>query len=674
MITDSDRFSYQKSAYERPTFPYVCGRACAFGKPCSRGPNFDGSCGGTTECRPFRNGDRWECRRPPSAGGPCQDGPLPDGSCCQSHPPCKPRPSLRRRRQQISWLVATFVVAIIGAFLHFSPDSFVGEKAVLSSISPGALSGAHSNFALEEKGCAACHENHGKGVVAWANAFVTNQSVGESCVDCHSFGGAPTSPHNATFTAAAGSAFAADSPSADLKTDCVMCHTEHKGQEANIAPMRDAQCNSCHVQSIKSFGKDHPAFGDRFPHDMRPAIAFDHTSHFSKHFPEKLPEGETRGCVDCHQIEKAGLTVPPGSFDENCASCHLSGIVDRRLALVNVPYMEEDPFDPDAVAEFCAPTPEEVELLREAAATGELEELEPDEYFYEDNGDNVPAALALALGVANDDPDGYLDAIGALYPELAETGVDAIFDRIDALPGDHRTSMMLAGLDGELLRQAACAWMQKIEHETPSDVRGGGWSSDGLAVTYQPSGHADPVARAWFDFAINAEQAAEAADADDLVIEQAAALSDLLTSEYGLGNCTKCHAVTQVTDTGSEAAENIAGLKVEWGYQSVNDRPYVEYDHRPHVNLLGPGTLCTTCHKQDLQAEFAASYRQHDATKFAPGFLPVSQETCTQCHTAGKVRQDCQLCHEYHLEPGFNRTMGFQHQARGKPETGREGG
>lgn len=674
MITDSDRFSYQKSAYERPTFPFVCGRACEFGKPCSRGPNFNGTCGGTTECQPFQNGDRWECRRAPSAGGPCQDGPLPDGTCCQSHPPCKPRPSLRRRRQQISWLMAAFVISVIAAFLHFTPGSFVGEKSALSSILPGALSGAHSNFALEEKGCQACHENHGKGVVAWANAFVTNQSVGESCVDCHSFGGSAVSPHNATFTAAAGASFSTSSPSADMKTDCVMCHTEHKGEAANIATMKDAQCNSCHVESIKAFGKDHPEFSDRYPHERRPAIAFDHVSHFAKHFPEKLPAGETRGCVDCHQIEKAGLTVPPGSFDQNCASCHLNGITDRKLAILNVPYMEEDPFDGDVVAEFCAPTPEEIELLREAAQSGDLEELEPDEFFYEDNGDNLPAALALALGVAADDPDGYLDAIGALYPELAESGVDTLMARLDAVPGKHDIPAMLAGLDGELLRQAACAWMQKVEYESPSDVPGGGWSSDGLSVMYQPNGHADPVARAWFDFAINAERDAVAADADDVVVEQAAALGGLLTSESGLGNCTKCHAVTEVTDKGGDQGDTANGLLVEWGYQPVNDRPYVKYDHKPHVNLLGPGTLCETCHKQNPEAAFAASYKQNDATKFAPGFLPVAQETCSQCHTEGRVKQDCQLCHEYHLEPGFNRTMGFQHQAQSVKDTGREGG
>ncbi|PJK30987.1 hypothetical protein CVT23_03740 [Minwuia thermotolerans] len=672
MITDSDRYSYQKSTYERPTFPYVCGRACSFGQPCPNGPNFDGSCGGTTECTPFRNGDRWECRRSPSAGGPCADGPMPDGTCCMQHPPCTPQPSLRRRRFRISTLVAILVVAAIFAVLRFEPSAFQGDQANLSSLMPGPLSRAHSNFALEETGCTSCHEAHGKGVIAWAEAFVTHQTVGESCTDCHAFGGPATTAHNAVFDGGGG--FATDSPSAETRTDCVMCHTEHKGKDANIAPMKDAQCNSCHQSTVSSFSRDHPAFAAGFPHDRRGSIQFNHVNHFSQYFPKELAEDKQPTCVTCHDVQRAGLDVPPGSFEQNCASCHLEGITDRSLRLITLPYLEEDPFDMDQVAEVCGPTPDQVEFLRARAEGGDPDEVEFDEYFYEDWGDYLSPPMALMLGAPPDDNYEYNEPVGEFFMALAESGLEPMVERLEAVPGDARPERLLAGLDGELLRRAACAWMQKMEYEAPSELTGGGWQSEGVSVSYRPTGHADPIARAWFDFAVNAPRAAEAAGADEIVIEQAELLQTTLLGDTGLGNCAKCHAVTEVTDKSGEGGEDAAKLMVEWGYQPVEDRPYVQYDHGPHVNLLGPGTLCATCHKLNPEADYAASFKHFDATDFAPGFKPIGKETCTQCHTEAKVRQDCQLCHEYHLEPGFIRTMGFQQTAQEPERPGQDGG
>jgi hypothetical protein len=667
MITDQDRFSYQKSAYERPTFPYVCGRACSFGKPCPNGPNFSGSCGGTSECTPFRNGDRWECRRATSAGGACEDGPRPDGSCCMQHPPCTPRPSLRRRRQRISWLVAIFCVAAVLAFLQFQPEAFQGDRANASSIMPGQLSGAHSNFALADKGCAACHEAHGKGVVAWAKAFVTSQNVGDNCISCHAFGGPESTPHNATFDNAM---FKADSPSADMKTDCVMCHTEHKGENANIAPMKDAQCNSCHQTTVASFSSGHPEFGDKYPHAQRGAVQFDHVKHFGEHFPKENAE---RTCVDCHDTKRAGLTVPAGSFEQNCASCHEEGITDRTLTLITLPFMEEDPFDAEAVSETCGLTVEQAEYLAALAEGEEADEPELDEFFYEDNGDNLSAAMALALGVPNDDPDSYTEASGEFIAALAESGADGFAEKLGELPGEPNAAKLLGGLDGELLKRVACAWMQKVEYEAPSEIAGGGWQSDGLSVSYRPSGHADPVARAWFNYAVNARRVAEAADADEAVIAGAEGLRDALMADSGFGNCTKCHAVTEVTDNQTENGEGGTRLMVEWGFQPVDDRPYVKYDHGPHINLLGPGTLCTTCHTPNPEAEYAASFKHFDANDYQAGFKPVAKQTCTECHTKAKVRQDCLLCHEYHLEPKFNESM-VGAPAHRPADTGKDGG
>ncbi|WP_125182711.1 cytochrome c3 family protein [Minwuia thermotolerans] len=501
---------------------------------------------------------------------------------------------------------------------------------------------------------------------------MTHQTVGESCTDCHAFGGPATTAHNAVFDGGGG--FATDSPSAETRTDCVMCHTEHKGKDANIAPMKDAQCNSCHQSTVSSFSRDHPAFAAGFPHDRRGSIQFNHVNHFSQYFPKELAEDKQPTCVTCHDVQRAGLDVPPGSFEQNCASCHLEGITDRSLRLITLPYLEEDPFDMDQVAEVCGPTPDQVEFLRARAEGGDPDEVEFDEYFYEDWGDYLSPPMALMLGAPPDDNYEYNEPVGEFFMALAESGLEPMVERLEAVPGDARPERLLAGLDGELLRRAACAWMQKMEYEAPSELTGGGWQSEGVSVSYRPTGHADPIARAWFDFAVNAPRAAEAAGADEIVIEQAELLQTTLLGDTGLGNCAKCHAVTEVTDKSGEGGEDAAKLMVEWGYQPVEDRPYVQYDHGPHVNLLGPGTLCATCHKLNPEADYAASFKHFDATDFAPGFKPIGKETCTQCHTEAKVRQDCQLCHEYHLEPGFIRTMGFQQTAQEPERPGQDGG
>jgi len=155
---------------------------------------------------------------------------------------------------------------------------------------------------------------------------------------------------------------------------------------------------------------------------------------------------------------------------------------------------------------------------------------------------------------------------------------------------------------------------------------------------------------------------------------RAEALKELMLSKQGVGYCTKCHAVTAVTEGREGAADTAPVLKVEWNYQPPGKRPYVTYDHKPHVDLLGPGTLCTSCHKVDATADFAAAYKQLDAKVFASNFRPIAKQTCTACHAANKVRQDCVACHQYHLEPGFVRRMGFEAQAHNESKPDGQGG
>jgi hypothetical protein len=64
-----------------------------------------------------------------------------------------------------------------------------------------------------------------------------------------------------------------------------MCHREHQGAEFDLTAMNDSGCQTCHQQRYESFAADHPDFG-AWPYERRTRIAFNHSSHQAKHFPE----------------------------------------------------------------------------------------------------------------------------------------------------------------------------------------------------------------------------------------------------------------------------------------------------------------------------------------------------------------------------------------------------
>ena len=114
---DVEAFRHDRSVYERPNARVRCGRASLWAKPCPRGPNADGSCGGVADCQPTRGKTgRFECRRPKHLGGPCAAGPGPDGTCAHRRPPCVPQPTLRTMRGRLALVAFCAVLALVIAF------------------------------------------------------------------------------------------------------------------------------------------------------------------------------------------------------------------------------------------------------------------------------------------------------------------------------------------------------------------------------------------------------------------------------------------------------------------------------------------------------------------------------------------------------------------------------
>jgi hypothetical protein len=686
MTDTKNRFQHDSSPYERPNFPFRCGRETAFGKPCPRGPTGAGACQGMADCQPFQtrkvlldgeSGEereivRWECRRPAHAGGPCAEGPRPDGACACTHPPCAPRPTIRRQRGRWALLAVAFIVAGALALM-----SLGGMGGVPSSLDPGALSGKHAQFTAKD-GCVSCHVGHSETLAGWADAIFERKSISDGCVSCHAFG---TDEAKTQDGAASPMVFAAhnysfpsrkDAPTAD----CQSCHTEHRGEQASITPITDGQCQSCHTQQFDNFATSHPAFDGNFPHESARTIKFSHTSHLSQHFedPRYAKNAPKAGCVSCHTDQADGRLLP-GSFESGCAGCHEASIKSQGFAVMGLPELTDAGLTAEA-AETCGFAPGQVapakglidalaetlpamQTLSDAVAAADpgilataakkiaeakdalseghaeyQEALETDAVSLEE----LPLTLAFLLNVPADDPEAYSEATAAFLVTSATEGRVALETAIEEKAGDPNT--LLAGLSPEMVTRVTCAWTANAEYEPLNDPdSGSGWTAGEFQVSYKPTGHADPVAKAWIGFALANKDAKG---------DQAAAFSEVMLSPAdGPGRCFKCHV--------APAAETV--LSVTWAIPRQDARPFTTFDHTPHLNVLDSGLGCATCHQSLDKGETLA-----DAAK-RPGphaneFKPITAAVCADCHREGAVRQDCSLCHKYHVNPSIKkRTM-----------------
>ena len=622
-MMDPDKYKHDRSRYERPTYPWRCGRGADWDKPCSSGPNPDGSCGGTSESAPATVGDRHECRRVAINGGPCTNGPLPDGSCSQQRPPCRPRRSLRRIRGLVSLFSAGAVIAIIALLLTISSDQ---GSATLIPLSPGPLTDQHAKF-TGDLGCVACHESHGDIEGGWFDAALHDNDLTGQCLDCHTFGGPARLAHNTTFE-----------NGRDLgEFACVSCHTEHQGRDAEITGLTDTQCNSCHKVSVRSFAGNHPEFPGDFPHERRNSIQFDHVNHIGVHFTDaRYTERAPASCTDCHAAEAAMAAVEPAGFAQNCVACHGEVMSSKPMVVLSLPELTEYGYDVDEIQELCGP----------------IEDMDSIEEYETISYDEMTPIGAYLLGVPLDDADEYGEAMQELVLAMAENGASPLAELLEERTDNG--AALLAGLNPEVVKRTACAWASNLEYESPEEAEFGGWYGDYLELSYRPQGHADPVARAWIDFSIAAVAEAE----DDEDYERAQEVRwQLLDAKTGVGACMKCHAVSQT-------GEDEDALAVEWTYHEGEAASHTIYAHGPHLSILSAEgadlaaseTGCQTCHKFNVEAPYREAFQDSDPHHFESNFLPITKETCASCHAKGEVRQECQLCHVYHTKPGFKLT------------------
>ncbi|MGI9487378.1 MAG: hypothetical protein ACR2RF_16175 [Geminicoccaceae bacterium] len=587
----ADNTAHHRSrTYERPDFPYRCGRERLWTNPCGRGPNADGSCGGVSECLPTRQGDRWRCSRPIWAGGPCRHGPKPDGSCFTQRPPCRPQASSPVKRRRAGLLAAGGSIAVIAAFFATS-SGILGFDRNLTI--PGPLTAAHAHL-IDGKRCDLCHEGHEREGLSLIKAVVEFQDMSERCGECHDFDGHGARPHNM--------------PVSDGRTSaeigCIACHTEHKGNDADISTLPDADCHSCHEadKRFEGFAKgsdpEHPPLPDRFGSLALSSIRFDHARHFDAHFrkPEFVDDQPVL-CVTCHEPmgTTGALAIP--SFERGCADCHEDGIEDQPLLLLTWPEMETMAQPGALVSSQCR-----------INGAIDLDDFEPVSF-------ELPDLLeAFLMDIDPDDMTAYGDAYQRLVGRLATEGVRPLADLIEAKNGDAKR--LLAGLTPETVANPACRWIFNQEYEGFEPLEAGGWIAEPFGLTYRPTGHADPVLRAWLEFG---------GGIDHVEKPLADTFQDrLFDPEAGPGLCASCHVPSPKHG-------------MVWTSEPQSRRHSL-FVHQPHLAIenAADDKPCITCHQIAPASPDGRDYRT------------IGIATCQQCHGERSVGSTCATCHRYH--------------------------
>jgi hypothetical protein len=616
---DENKFGHDQSQYERPNLPYRCGRASLWQTPCNHGPESDGTCGGIQECTPFLKKDRWECRRDKRFGGPCEEGPGSGGECSIQRPPCAPRSTLRVIRGRLVVLAVGVVLALIGSSLALDPS--VGSMISISNAGP--LSKSHAKF-TEKVGCASCHTAHGTGPVGWIKAVFNDSDLSTQCVNCHSFGGPSFKAHNASL-----------SPERKVAdTQCIMCHLEHSGKTVSTKSLTPEQCNSCHKKDFASFEHGHPEFSEKYPYLNRNSIKFDHSTHINKHFENpKVSDKSPSSCIGCHTITLSDREVRPNSYEVICASCHDAQIKKKELILLRLPELVQNLIDQKALVQAC---------------NFPLANAKMEEEFLSISTEQPALVSAFLLNIPEDDPEAYEQPLQDLILGMAEESSVPFTELIDSQTEISMSKSLLAGLNPEVLKRAACSWGLNQEYESPAEAKFGGWYADMLEVRYKTAGHADPVAKSWVEFAL----AVSKQDDEDKASRAIAMREQILSVKDGVGGCVKCHAITEVKKPNGDAH-----LVVDWNYKKEDGRPYVTYKHDNHIEILGAKNSCSTCHIVNKEVDYMAFYKEFDASNWVSNFDPIRKKTCMQCHSETQINLECQNCHKYHFKPSFKKDM-----------------
>ena len=161
----------------------------------------------------------------------------------------------------------------------------------------------------------------------------------------------------------------------------------------------------------------------------------------------------------------------------------------------------------------------------------------------------------------------------------------------------------------------------------------GGWYRQDYTIFYRPTGHKDKFIYSWLFLT-----GSQAPRGDKT---PAAAVFDTLASKDSPGSCTKCHSVDDIQRQGRVV--NFSPVSV-----ASKQGRFTNFIHEPHFGIL-ENRGCLTCHNLEKNRPYLQSYEKGNPRSFVSNFGAVNKELCQTCHTRSVARQDCLLCHKYHV-------------------------
>ena len=193
-----------------------------------------------------------------------------------------------------------------------------------------------------------------------------------------------------------------------------------------------------------------------------------------------------------------------------------------------------------------------------------------------------------------------------------------------------------AASDTEVARpQVRAAPVASIESDVDPEnwAEYGGWYRQDFAIFYRPVGHKDKFIHSWL--VLTGPQAPKGDKSP------AAAVFDLLTDKDTQGSCTKCHSVDDIQGKGRFVNFSPPSVATKQGR-------FTNFIHGPHFGIM-ENRGCLTCHNLEKGRPYLKSYEQGNPQNFVSSFGAVKKDLCQSCHTSSMARQDCLLCHKYHV-------------------------
>src|SRR5262245_628892 len=218
-----------------------------------------------------------------------------------------------RERRLLWWSIAAGVVIIaVLVGLYAAGQMFGGSLAsARRTFSPGTVADQHARIDLK---CAQCHD-------------AGNRVEARRCERCHDTSGSQRLTHAAHVLLGSGDLRKAETAET---TECVTCHTEHRGLKASLRAVDNRECATCHGWSTLAGHAEFAAV--RAQATAGVGLRFNHDFHITE-------VQRTRGatCQVCHVPTQDKKGFEPISFDLHCGpGCHL-------------PFKNTDPVSADMV-------------------------------------------------------------------------------------------------------------------------------------------------------------------------------------------------------------------------------------------------------------------------------------------------------------------------------------